>query len=322
MNSPDAPDDESSDFRSGASPAPPIQRATPDESADYLAVGNPTLDVRSGPAGAPAFTVGGTVVYAAVQAARLGLTAAVAGRLAAVDRPAVRWACGPGVMLRLQPAEATTVFDNSVGQPRVQHLRSWAGAVDLDDLPGRCRILHVGPVAREVDLSAAGAVSAEFVGITPQGALRHWDAAGRVTHRVIEFVPGVRADAVVLSYDELPFARALVDDVVARGGVVVATKGAVGCTVLSGSGAEEYEAFAVAVTDDTGAGDVFSAAFFVEYSRGAGVSRAVRFASAAAALSIQGDGVSAVADRDRIEQFGSERTPPGILLAGRQLREL
>jgi sugar/nucleoside kinase (ribokinase family) len=60
-------------------------------------------------------------------------------------------------------------------------------------------------------------------------------------------------------------------------------------------------AFPSREVDPTGAGDVFAAAFLVRYRETKDVGQSARFASAAAACSIEGGGIEAIADRDQIE---------------------
>ena len=86
---------------------------------DYLALGNPTLDVQAG----GSFVLGGSVVYSALQAARLGFSAQILGR----GNPAQLgpyWEPYAGeVGLHLQPAESATMFRNvSAGDSREQWL--------------------------------------------------------------------------------------------------------------------------------------------------------------------------------------------------------
>jgi len=60
--------------------------------------------------------------------------------------------------------------------------------------------------------------------------------------------------------------------------------------------------------DATGAGDVFAAAYMVRIHETGDALSAARFASAAAALSIRGEGIAAIAGRDQIEAMvGLER---------------
>ena len=53
-----------------------------------------------------------------------------------------------------------------------------AAAVPLNWL--RAPIVLLGPLDREVDYDLAATFSGSFLGLTPQGWLRQWDAEGRV----------------------------------------------------------------------------------------------------------------------------------------------
>jgi sugar/nucleoside kinase (ribokinase family) len=75
----------------------------------------------------------------------------------------------------------------------------------------------------------------------------------------------------------------------------------------------EIEAFPADDVDPTGAGDVFSAAYLVRYYETEDVAEAARFATAAAACSIEAEGVAGIADRQRIEE--RLNTHPEIVLA-------
>ncbi len=116
---------------------------------DYLALGNPTLDVQAG----GSFVLGGSVVYSALQAARLGLSAEIVGRANPAQLGPYWQPYAGEVGLHLQPAESTTMFRNvSLGDSREQWLEGWAGAIeDLGDLPDS-DILHIAPVAQEITL--------------------------------------------------------------------------------------------------------------------------------------------------------------------------
>lgn len=69
--------------------------------------------------------------------------------------------------------------------------------------------------------------------------------------------------------------------------LVVVTRGSRGTYALSGDQVIEIDAFPVDVVDTTGAGDCFNAAFWASRLGGAQLEETLRFASAAAALSIQ-----------------------------------
>lgn len=85
--------------------------------------------------------------------------------------------------------------------------------------------------------------------------------------------------------------------------VVAIKEGAKGCFVYDGSNAARIPAFKVKVVDTTGAGDVFDAAFLLEFLRGHDVLRAGKFANAAAAISVTGAGWSRYPTLNQVNKF-------------------
>lgn len=276
---------------------------------DYLAVGNPTLDAQ----GDGSFVLGGTAVYSALQAARLGACAVAVGR---ADPDGLRPYWQPyanQVDLRLQPSPATTTFRNvSDADAREQWLREWAGEIDTGRLPDS-DILHIAPVAREVEVERlAPAGASRLVCLTPQGLIRRWSGpGGHVTLESRRFSAAVAAwvGIVVVSEDEAPYVSGLLQGVAGHGGLAVVTRGQRGCEVLAGDGWSEYPAEPAApVADATGAGDCFAAALAIEIFGGRPVPAAIRLASIAAALCVRGLGPAAVGTRREI--MAAFRSPP------------
>jgi sugar/nucleoside kinase (ribokinase family) len=313
---------------------------------DYLAIGHPTIDEGT-PQGD---VIGGTVVYASVQAARLGWRSGFVGRADPAELAPLLAPFTAEVAAWLVAADCTTRFVNVAdGDARTQWVTALAGPIDAaaalagvvagtvsrhgvaraDEGPGsaeadaalggagaggeralaRVRVLHVAPVAREVDLGAAvSAVDAGIVGVTPQGLIRRWGDDGRVGHVPLPLADGRNevgsaVDVVVVAEEERPFVEALTRAVRRHGGLVVVTRGSQGCLVeAAGSGQAVPALPAGGAVDRTGAGDVFAAALLVALAEGRQVTDAIRFAMAAAACSIEGLGLAAVAGRDAVER--------------------
>ncbi len=268
---------------------------------DYLALGHVTLD-RQADGG---YLPGGTVLFSAVQAARLSLRAGIVttGRPADLDTPLAPFRSE--VTIDLHPAAATTIFVNvGVGAARRQTLPEWAGPLDLAGTLPAARIVHLGPVARELDPASLPAFTpGVFVGATPQGWLRRWDAAGHVTEGELLLPPALtaRLDALVLSETEARRAEGVIAAVRAAGGLVVITRDAEGCTLLDRAGESQVGTADYPFVDDTGAGDIFAAAFFVALGEGQSPRDAAAFANAAAGLSLAGRGPAAIVDRAAID---------------------
>jgi sugar/nucleoside kinase (ribokinase family) len=284
------------------------------DALDYVALGHVTLDRQPDGSVLP----GGTVLFAALQAARLGLRAGIvtAGRPADLDAALAPYRAE--VAIELHPTAETTTFTNAgVGAARRQTLHAWAGPVQLagDRALARleqARIVHLGPVAREVEPATLPPLPAgTLVGATPQGWLRRWGADGAVSAVPLELSPALTArfDAFVLSETERALAADTIEAVRACGGLVVVTRGAAGCLVLAPDGRSKVPALRCPLVDDTGAGDIFAASFFVALAEGRSPVAAARFANAAAGLSIGGPGVTAIASRDAIERAMRQRWP-------------
>ncbi len=79
------------------------------------------------------------------------------------------------------PAEHTTTLQTvGEGLERHQRLLAWAGPIE-GPIEVDTAILHLAPVARETPRGCFDAhpPRAEFVGLTPQGLVREWDAGRR-----------------------------------------------------------------------------------------------------------------------------------------------
>jgi sugar/nucleoside kinase (ribokinase family) len=87
--------------------------------------------------------------------------------------------------------------------------------------------------------------------------------------------------------------------------VVVLTRGRGGCTVWTRDGRHDLAAVRHNEVDPTGAGDVFAAAFLIEYARSRDALAAARFATVAGALAVGGVGAASVGDRAQIEALMS-----------------
>lgn len=270
---------------------------------DYLALGHVTLDLQPDDTIEP----GGTVLYGAIQAARLGLRSKVisAGNPAELEAPLRPFR--HEIEIELLPSPVTTTFTNrGIGGARRQVVNAWAGRMNVSARGGQlppARIVHLGPVAQEIDPNALPPLPAStLLGVTPQGWLREWGPDGAV-HRVELRLPPelvARIDVLVLSENECQHAATAIAGVLAHGGIVAVTLGEHGCDVHVGTRTWRVPAGPVDLVDDTGAGDVFAAAFLVFRAGGLDPLSAARAANAAAGFSIEALGVTGIAHRARL----------------------
>jgi hypothetical protein len=279
---------------------------------EYLVVGHICADLR--PDGTA--VLGGTALYSALTAARLGwrvgvLTRGAYGRsIGGIEVPSLDEFAGE-ISIVVQDADTPTMFVNeySAGR-RVQHMPKWAGPIDLRGLPPHWRnakVIHLGPIAQEIDLRQTGGLTPGFLGVTPQGWMREWprETGGRVKLSPLR-LPGEmlgRVDAIVVSDEEISLARDVTEQVGNRR-LGVITMGEHGARVLYGGEMTDLPGYDVPTVDLTGAGDVFAAAFFIRATdRSASAVTAGKFANAVAALSLRAEGAAGIPSKQEVEQF-------------------
>jgi sugar/nucleoside kinase (ribokinase family) len=231
---------------------------------DYLVVGHLSEDqTPQGP------ILGGTVAYS-------GLTAAAIGRSVGVVTSAadsLDLSILSQLSIHRRTAARSTSFENRyLPEGRVQSLLGRADDLTIEDVPvawQQVEIVHLAPIAREVSIDLARAFPSSFVGLTPQGLMRNWDAAGRVSlgswESVRQFLP--LADAVVLSIEDLGMQQSAAEAIASHCQALVVTEGPRGARVYADGQWASIPAPASSELDPTGAGDIFAAVFFSEYRR-------------------------------------------------------
>ena len=295
-------------FRKGGGSTGVQRMRTP----DYLVIGHIAADLQ--PDGG--VVLGGTALYSALTAARLGarvavLTRGVFGReVDGMNIPSLEPYLNE-VSIIVQDAEVPTTFINEYrADRRVQTMPHWAGPIDLNGLPPHWRnakIVHLGPIADEIDHRVSVGLTTPFLGATPQGWMRSWPrgSGGRVNHVPLK-LPGnliERLDSVIVSDEEITYTREVVNRVGDRR-LAVITRGENGAQVLAGGEKIELPGYPVKVRDLTGAGDVFAAAFFLKASdRTVSAKNAGQYANAVAALSIGKVGPFGVPNRKQVREL-------------------
>ena len=270
---------------------------------DFLAIGHVTRDLL--PDGS--WRLGGTVTYAALTAARLGLRAAIVTS-APTDVLAALDVVLPDIPLSVVPSAEATTFENTyTAQGRQQYLRGRAAPLTISAVPAAWRdapIVLLGPVAQEIEANIVMAFPRSLVAATPQGWLRQWDADGMVT-------PSPLANADML----LPHVRALIlspedvgpsaDDAIVQWArivpVIAVTRGAGGAYIWEdGVRSETFPAYPAREVDPTGAGDVFAAAFLCALHEIGDAADAADFANRVAACSVEAVGGEGIPTREMV----------------------
>jgi hypothetical protein len=304
-----------------------------DTSFDYVTVGHVTRDEIEHPTHGTIHQPGGSALYSALQAARLGLRTLILTQGVPAEVEALLAPYHDELELRVIAAEHTTTLSTrGSGTDRTQRVLAWAGAI-VEPLELDTAILHLAPVARETPVTWRG--SARFVGITPQGLLRSWKHdegvplvqldVGSLVGDIPLIPPDSDApagdifpveldrallpdsfDAAVISEHECHSCRPLFSAARRCGAPVAVTAGSRPTTIhlaISRDVAVVQTSIpqVVAVRDDVGAGDVFAAAFFIALADGRTPLEAAAFGNAAAAVRITGVGPDAIGPRAQIE---------------------
>ena len=272
---------------------------------DYLVIGHVTCDLVQGTS-----TIGGTVSYAARTAVALGCRVGVVTSASAdLDLEQV---FAQALVARLDATNTTTFRNIYTGSSREQVLHSIARPLSREAVPPdwQAAVVHLGPVARECDASLLGLFGDAFVGVTPQGWMRQWDQGGRVRTSPWEDADAVlaRADAVVLSEDDIAGDEPLAATYASKARLLVVTRGAAGCTVYSDGVSRDFAPPKVREVDPTGAGDVFAAVFFADLHQWGDPWRAARFANCVAAQSVTRAGLLGTPSTSEVARCVPDKT--------------
>jgi 1D-myo-inositol 3-kinase len=274
---------------------------------DYLVIGTITKDLVAG-----GYTVGGTVTYAAVTALRLGRQAAI---VTSAEPELILPPQLEGVQVVRVPAPATTTFRNVyVNGTRQQYINALAKPINPDDIPARWRqvpLVHLGPLAREIDESLVHEFPHSRVIATPQGWFRSWDETGYVTlgawRGAERLLPHL--SALVLSDQDVCGDPTCIERYIMMTRTLVVTQGVSGATVYHQGTARHFPTRPAREVDPTGAGDVFAAAFLIRlYETASSPSgedpwEAARFANIVGSFSVEGPGTTAIPYREQVEAY-------------------
>lgn len=229
--------------------------------ADYLTIGHLTKDLAG-----TSYTLGGTAAYASKTALSFGLKAAlISAHTTEIDLEAL-----DGIEVIRKPSANDTTFENiETPAGRVQILHESAERISPEDIPENfvhTPIIHIGPVANEVDEEVVSTFAEDcLVGITPQGWMRHRSNNGMVTYQPWHPTQAAakRADAVVISDDDVQKDESMIIDYAQMFKLLVVTAGYNGARVYWHGDVRHFSAPQINAIDATGAGDIFAAAFFI-----------------------------------------------------------
>jgi len=268
---------------------------------DYLVIGHITQDLTpSGP------VLGGTASYSALMAHALGLRVGIVTACPRSLRlPPLEL---DGISVVTVDSEFATTFEN-VYTPdgRVQYLHHQATLLNMSHVPEAWRfspIVHLGPVAQEVDPNLVRNFPRSMITLTPQGWLREWNASGKVHFSDWPEASYVlsRASAAVLSIEDVQGNESQIEDMVSSIRILAVTEGAAGARLFWNGDLRRFNAPKLMEVDATGAGDIFATAFFIRLYHTHNPWEAARFANQMAAYSVTRSGLAGIPTRDEIDE--------------------
>jgi sugar/nucleoside kinase (ribokinase family) len=269
------------------------------EPVDYLIVGHVAADIT--PTG---IQLGGTVSYSGLTARALGLRVGIVTSSGA-DAPL---GILNGIPMVNVPSEYSTTFENiKTENGRRQIIHHQAAPLLLDHIPQVWRntpIIHLAPIARELDSLQTEKLSGSLVGVTPQGWMRTWDENGRVSASAWENSDQIlrHAGAVVLSVEDVNRNLELIEEMAHHTRILCQTEAEAGAVLHWNGDRRRFRPPVMEEVDGTGAGDIFAAAFFVRLYHTRDPWEAARFATQLAARSVARVGLDGIPTAHEIEE--------------------
>lgn len=299
----------------------------------FLVIGNITKDYivpRTG--GTPREEFGGAV-YSALAASRLGYDTYILSRVnpleGGLQKFLERLYEQDKIKTHVQTDSNITTFKNDYSSgERVQTLERKTGKIgyssareefvsDEFETVNRFDIIHISPVFQEIDVELVKRARKDCkrLSLDVQGLVRDKTTNGRVVGTFLEdreqylrYVDILKASESELYYvsKSKNFGSACEELKSLGAKVIVITLGERGSTVYDGT-FYNIPAFKVDVVDETGAGDVYAAAFSIRYLETNNVIKAGSFASAAAFFPLKDFGPASIAARKDVEKKLQEK---------------
>ena len=272
----------------------------PFQAVDYLVIGHITQDLTS-----EGSQMGGTAAFSALTARALGLRV---GIVTSTDEQTSLKALD-GIPIVSVPSGYPTTFENiyPAEEGRRQILHHQAAHIPFDLVPGAWRstaIIHLGPVAQELDPELPADFSPSLLGVTPQGWLRTWEQDGRIIPCKWQNSDSMltQAGAVVISREDVDGDEEWIEGMAHQTRVLAVTEAAAGAVLYWNGDRRRFRAPQVEEVDATGAGDIFAASFFIRLQATRDPWEAARFATQLSARSVTRTGLDGIPTRLEIEE--------------------
>lgn len=289
---------------------------------DIAVVGHFAIDhvIREGHSLPP--SLGGTVTFSSLAAARLGAKVGIISKVgpdfrddlliifarSGIDVSGVKKVIAPTTKYELQYS----------GEERELTLLSRCDPIGPDDvelLRENTRAIHLGPIAGEIPLDTIKKVAGlgNTVLLDLQGVIRKFSKKGKVSIEKSRQLPDIIGSVTVVksalregeTVTNVSGCERVADVFLGMGcKITIVTLGAEG-SYISTCGGESFSIPAIKarkIMDFTGAGDTYAGSFLVEYLKTKDVRRSGIIASSAVSFKVEGHSTSGFASRAEIEE--------------------
>lgn len=267
---------------------------------DYLVIGHITQDIT--PEGK---RIGGSAAYAARTALSMGLRVGIYtswGEEIETD-------LFDEISIYNPEKKHSTTFENIDNiNGRTQIISQVAATLEYYQIPQVWRdtpIVHLAPVAQEIPPNIIKYFPNSRILVTPQGWMRTWDEDGKVSFADWPESKWIasQADTIVISIEDIEGDESIAFGLASSTPILIITKGKQGATLYFEGQEHHIDSPKVKNIDANGAGDIFSASFFIQYNHGATILEAAKFATHFAAKSVQYAGLDIFPKREHLYQI-------------------
>ncbi len=266
---------------------------------DYLVIGHVTADLSDS-----GITLGGTAAFSSLTAKALGLSA---GTITAFSQE-LDVSPLEDIWIMNKFSNQTSTFKNiSDGANRTQFLYHTAERILPEDIPQFTHppeIVHLGPVANEVDPDIVKLFPTSLKCLTPQGWFRRINSKSQIIlgpwKNAAKYLS--LADIAVISQEDVQYDENVIASMADAIPVFVVTENYKGARVYWHNDARYIHAPEVKYVDDTGAGDIFATAFFYRYLLTKDPWEAGRFAVKLASWSVQRQHLNSIPTSEEVRK--------------------
>lgn len=246
--------------------------------------------------------MGGTASFASLTGKALGMKVGIITSCADdIDRSSLG-----DIPIIIKPTEESTTFRN-VYTPagRIQYLYHQAPILDYSLVPEvwkNAPLVHLGPIAQETHPNLSKSFPNSIMVLTPQGFMRSWDEEGKVSlceWPESRYVLG-NSEIAIMSIEDVQGDEERIEEMASSIKILVVTEGAQGCRVFWNGDIRHFLPPKMDEVEATGAGDIFSAAYFFRYLHTNDPWESARFATTLAAYSVVRQGLDSIPTREEI----------------------